>query len=64
MIGDADVVNFWLGQCPEKCSVLYYDGCNILECARDYNHKALHQFLVRRKFQCQEYLHVYTANLD
>ena len=29
MIGDADVL-FWLGQCPDKYSVLFYDGCNIL----------------------------------
>ena len=64
MIGDADAVKFWLGQCPDKCSVLYYDGRNIHDYARDYKHKALHQFLVRRKFQGQEYLNVYTSQLS
>ena len=63
MIGDADVL-FWLGQCPNKYSVLFYDGCNIHDYARDYNDKALHQFLVRRKFQGQEYLNVHTSQLS
>ena len=42
MIGGADVV-FWLGQRPDKYSVLFYDGCNVLECARDYRNKVSHQ---------------------
>ena len=60
MIGDADAVKFgWV-----NVLINDYDGCNILDYARDYKHKALHQFLVRRKFQGQEYLNVYTSQLS
>ena len=47
MIGGADAIKFWLGQCPDKCSVLYYDGRNVLDYARDYQ-----RIKFRAKFWC------------
>ena len=60
MIGDADVL-FWLGQCLINTLCFSMKAVILLNVQEITGIKFRTKFLVRRRFQGQDYLHVYTG---